>query len=46
MTDICCLIAGVLFGLVLFIMAICMFNSANLQRTEYPADSNGRICQT
>lgn len=45
MTDVCCLILGLIFGLVLFIMAICMFNRANLAKTGYPADSNGNVCQ-
>lgn len=44
MTDVCCLIVGVLFGLVLFIFACVLYSSHNLKRTNYPADSNGKVC--
>ena len=40
----CCLILGLIFGLVLFIVACCLFNSGTLLRINYPADSNGGVC--
>lgn len=44
MTDVCSLIIGVLFGLVLFIVACCVFNESNLQRINYPTDTAGNVC--
>lgn len=43
-TDVCCLIIGVLFGLIIFILACCAYNGDNLKRSNYPADSKGRVC--
>lgn len=45
MTDVICIVIGVIFGLILFIMAVVMFDRSNLERTSYPADSTGNICQ-
>ena len=45
MTDVCCLIIGVIFGLVLFLIAISVFNRNNLAKTGYPTDSNGNVCE-
>lgn len=44
LTDVICIILGVLFGLVLFIVAIVLFNSSHLSRTDYPADAAGNVC--
>jgi hypothetical protein len=34
----------VLFGLVIFIVAVAVYSSANLQRASYPTDSLGKVC--
>lgn len=44
MTDVICLIVGILFGLILFITSVVMFNQTNLTKTYYPADSQGNVC--
>jgi hypothetical protein len=44
LTDVICIILGVLFGLILFIVAIVLFNSSHLSRTDYPADAAGNVC--
>jgi hypothetical protein len=43
-TDVICIIIGVIFGLALFIAAIIMYNKANLHLADYPADSKGNVC--
>lgn len=45
MTDVICIILGVLFGLVLFIIAVCVYSRPNLKRASYPVDSKGVVCQ-
>jgi len=44
MTDVCSLIIGVLFGLILFIVCCCVYNNNNLLRINYPANSSGNVC--
>lgn len=44
MTDVCSLIIGVLFGLIIFIVACCVFNQNTLKKINYPADSAGNVC--
>jgi hypothetical protein len=43
-TDVCCLVVGILFGLVLFITACAVYNGANLKKGSYPTDSSGKVC--
>lgn len=38
-TDICCCGLGVLFGLILFILACVLLNKANLTHANFPTDS-------
>jgi len=44
MTDVVCMIIGILFGLILFIMAIVMINQTNLKKAYYPTDTQGNVC--
>ena len=44
-TDVCPLIIGILYGLIIFIVAVAVYNGSNLQRGSYPADSAGKVCQ-
>jgi hypothetical protein len=44
MTDVVCLIVGILFGLSLFVASVVMFNQSNLTKTYYPTDSQGNVC--
>lgn len=44
-TDVCCLILGVLYGLILFIIACVLYSSYNLKKSNYPSDSAGTVCQ-
>ena len=43
-TDICCAIIGVVFGLTMFIIACVMLNKSNLIRANFPTDTKGNIC--
>jgi len=35
---------GVLFGLLLLILAIVLYNEDHLNRTQYPVDYKGTVC--
>ena len=43
-TDVCCCAIGVLFGLIMFILACVLFNSSNLVRANFPIDSDLHSC--
>lgn len=43
-TDVCCLIVGITFWLVLFVLAFIMLNRANLVQINFPSDSHGNVC--
>jgi len=44
MTDVLCLVIGILFALSLLFTAIVLHNGDNLARSEFPTDSSGTIC--
>lgn len=44
-TDICCCGVGVVFGVILFILACVLFSKNNLLRSNYPTDKDGHVCQ-
>ena len=43
-TDICCCGCGVIFGLILFILALVLINRTNIARSNFPTDNQGHIC--
>lgn len=50
-TDVCCAATGVLYSVILFILAIALFNYGSLLiysdhffRANFPSDSDGRLC--
>ncbi len=44
-TDVCCAISGIIFGAVLFIVALIAYDHNKLQKINYAADRNGKICR-
>lgn len=43
-TDVCCLICGILFSLLMLILAAATFNYSKYYKVNFPADSNGNLC--
>ena len=43
-TDVFCCCIGVIFGLIMFILACVLMNTGNLKKANFPTDKDGHIC--
>ena len=43
-TDIFCLIVGILFTVIMIVLAVVVFNYDTFLKSSFPTDSDGKLC--